>query len=56
MIIKVEISLLKRDNADVIIAVMINLIKNKLPKYVKASDFDIQVLTPMRKGIRGRKT
>jgi len=45
--------LLKRDNADVIIAVMINLIKNKLPKYVKASDFDIQVLTPMRKGELG---
>ena len=29
---------------------MINLIKNKLPKYVQATSFDIQVLTPMRKG------
>lgn len=45
--------LLKRQDPNVIIAVMINLIKNKLPKYVKASSFDIQVLTPMRKGELG---
>ena len=45
--------LLKREDANVITAVMINLIKNKLPKYVKASSFDIQVLTPMRKGELG---
>lgn len=45
--------LLKRKEADVITAVMINLIKNKLPKYVKATPFDIQVLTPMRKGELG---
>ena len=45
--------LLKRQEANVIIAVMINLIKNKLPNYVKASSFDIQVLTPMRKGELG---
>ena len=45
--------LLKRQDANVIIAVMINLIKNKLPKYVNASSFDIQVLTPMRKGELG---
>jgi exodeoxyribonuclease V alpha subunit len=45
--------LLKRDNSDVITAVMINLIKNKLPKYVQATSFDIQVLTPMRKGELG---
>jgi exodeoxyribonuclease V alpha subunit len=45
--------LLKRGEADVITAVMINLIKNKLPKYVKATTFDIQVLTPMRKGELG---
>lgn len=44
---------LKRDNANVIAAVMINLIKNKLPGYVNASPFDIQVLTPMRKGELG---
>lgn len=45
--------LLKRREADVITAVMINLIKNKLPGYVKAAPFDIQVLTPMRKGELG---
>ncbi len=44
---------LKREAADVIAAVMINLIKNKLPNYVKATPFDIQVLTPMRKGELG---
>ncbi len=45
--------MLKRGEADIIIAVMINLIKNKLPKYVGATPFDIQVLTPMRKGELG---
>ncbi|TAH66029.1 MAG: ATP-dependent RecD-like DNA helicase [Anaerolineaceae bacterium] len=45
--------MLKRSEADIITAVMINLIKNKLPKYVKATPFDIQVLTPMRKGELG---
>jgi len=44
---------LKREEANVISAVMINLIKNKLPKYVNATSFDIQVLTPMRKGELG---
>ena len=44
---------LKRDNSSVIAAVMINLIKNKLPNYVNATPFDIQVLTPMRKGELG---
>jgi exodeoxyribonuclease V alpha subunit len=32
---------------------MVNLIKNKLPGYVNAEPFDIQVLTPMRKGELG---
>ncbi len=44
---------LKREDANVIAAVMINLIKNKLPNYVNATPFDIQVLTPMRKGELG---
>jgi exodeoxyribonuclease V alpha subunit len=44
---------LKREEASVIAAVMINLIKNKLPNYVNATPFDIQVLTPMRKGELG---
>lgn len=45
--------LLKRNETDIITAVMINLIKNKLPAYVKATPLDIQVLTPMRKGELG---
>ncbi|MDD3172811.1 MAG: ATP-dependent RecD-like DNA helicase [Herbinix sp.] len=44
---------LKREASNVIAAVMINLIKNKLPGYVNATPFDIQVLTPMRKGELG---
>ncbi len=44
---------LKRYDADVIISVVIQLIKQKLPKYVDAKPFDIQVLTPMRKGLLG---
>jgi exodeoxyribonuclease V alpha subunit len=44
---------LKRDDANVIISVMITLIKNKLPPYVDATSYDIQVLTPMRKGNLG---
>jgi exodeoxyribonuclease V alpha subunit len=44
---------LKREEANVISAVMINLIKNKLPNYVKTTPLDIQVLTPMRKGELG---
>jgi len=45
--------MLKRDNSAVITAVIINLVKNKLPKYVNATSFDIQVLTPMKKGELG---
>lgn len=44
---------LKRHDADVIISVCIQLISQKLPKYVEAQPFDIQVLTPMRKGLLG---
>ncbi len=44
---------LKRQDADVIIGVVITLIRNKLPKYVDADPYDIQVLTPMRKGVLG---
>lgn len=44
---------LKREDSNVISAVMINLIKNKLPGYVNATPYDIQVLTPMRKGELG---
>ena len=44
---------LKRYEADKIINVMLQLIKQKLPKFVDASEYDIQVLTPMRKGLLG---
>ena len=44
---------LKRQEADVIIGVVITLIQKKLPKYVDASPFDIQVMTPTRKGLLG---
>ncbi len=35
---------------------MIQLIKDKLPKYIDATPFDIQVLTPMRRGNLGVET
>ena len=41
---------LERDNVNVIYKHMIQLITEKLPRYVKAGVYDIQVLTPMRKG------
>ena len=44
---------LKRYDADIIIRVVIALIQEKLPKYVDARPFEIQVLTPMRKGLLG---
>ena len=44
---------LKRYEADKIINVTLQLIKQKLPKFVGASEYDIQVLTPMRKGLLG---
>ena len=44
---------LKRYDADMIIRVVIALIQDKLPRYVNARPFEIQVLTPMRKGLLG---
>ncbi|MDO4647483.1 MAG: ATP-dependent RecD-like DNA helicase, partial [Eubacteriales bacterium] len=44
---------LKRYDADVILRVMIALIQEKLPRYVNAKPHEIQVLTPMRKGLLG---
>lgn len=44
---------LKRYDANVIISICIQLIQQKLPKYVNAAPSDIQVLTPMRKGLLG---
>lgn len=44
---------LERENVQVIYKHMIQLISEKLPPYVEAKPYDIQVLTPMRKGNLG---
>lgn len=44
---------IERDNVDLILNNIIHLIREKLPKYVNAAPYDIQVLTPMRKGSLG---
>jgi len=44
---------LKRGMPDMIISAMITLIREKLPPYVNADVFDIQVLAPARKGALG---
>lgn len=48
--------LLERNDANVIYKHMIQLIREKLPPYVEAAPYDIQVLTPMRKGNLGVET
>ncbi len=48
--------LLERNDVNVIYKHMIQLIQEKLPKYVSATPYDIQVLTPMRKGSLGCET
>ena len=47
---------LERNDTNVIYKHMIQLITEKLPGYVGAQPFDIQVLTPMRKGKLGVET
>lgn len=44
---------LERNDVNVIYKHLIQLVKDKLPGYVQAASFDIQVLTPMRKGSLG---
>ena len=44
---------LKRQDADMIIGVIIFLIQKKLPAYVGAQPSEIQVMTPTRKGLLG---
>ncbi len=44
---------LNRANAEEIIEGIIYLVSKKLPPYVKATPYEIQVLTPMRKGTLG---
>lgn len=45
--------LLKRDDVMAILQVIVVLVRDKMPKYVNATPYDIQVLTPMRKGELG---
>lgn len=45
--------LLKSEDANVIISNIIKLVQEKMPKYVNAHQNEIQVLTPMRKGLLG---
>ena len=47
---------LERNDVNVIYKHMIQLIQDMLPRYVGATSFDIQVLTPMRKGSLGCET
>ena len=44
---------LKRYDVQQILGVMVLLIRDKLPRFVNARSYDIQVLTPMRKGELG---
>ena len=44
---------LEREEADIIIRVILALVQEKMPRYVNAQPLDIQVLTPMRKGLLG---
>lgn len=44
---------LEREDINVTLKHMVMLITQKLPPYVDATSFDIQVLTPMRKGVVG---
>lgn len=44
---------LKREEPSKVINAMITLIREKLPAYVQADKMEIQVLTPMRKGMLG---
>lgn len=45
--------MLPRNDSGVITNVVLQLVRDKMPKYVNASAYDIQVLTPMRKGELG---
>lgn len=44
---------IRRNHPDDMIRAMITLVREKLPGYVKAEIFDIQIMTPMRKGALG---
>lgn len=44
---------LKRDDPNVMYKNIIQLVTDKLPRYVESDPLDIQVLTPMKKGVMG---
>ena len=44
---------LKREDSPNVLGAMVTLVRDKLPNYVNAKPFDIQVLTPTRKGSIG---
>lgn len=44
---------IKREDPNAIINAMITLVQDKLPSYVHAKTYDIQIMTPMRKGAIG---
>ncbi|MCD7906967.1 MAG: AAA family ATPase [Clostridium sp.] len=44
---------IRREKPDAIIGAIVTLIQKKLPGYVHAQPYDIQVMTPMRKGALG---
>jgi exodeoxyribonuclease V alpha subunit len=45
--------MLQRQNTMDILGVVVSLVRDKMPSYVKETPYDIQVLTPMRKGELG---
>jgi len=44
---------IKREEANAVLNAMLTLVKEKLPSYVNADMFDIQILTPMKRGALG---
>lgn len=44
---------IRREDPNAIINAMITLVREKLPGYVHAATYDIQIMTPMRKGLLG---
>ena len=48
-----EFLFLSRSDTNLIISNIIELVRDRLPGYVNAQPYDIQVLTPMRKGLLG---
>lgn len=45
--------MLKRENVNTVMNIVLTLVRDKIPKYISTNSFNIQVLTPMRKGELG---